>query len=51
MKPGMHQLARTAVGTVAMAAVLTPLNTSMFPVALPDVQREFSVSARASTWL
>jgi MFS family permease len=31
--------------------MLNPLNTSMFPVALPDLQREFSTSARASTWL
>jgi MFS family permease len=31
--------------------MLSPLNTSMFPVALPDVQREFSTSASASTWL
>jgi len=40
-----------AVGTVAVAAMLSPLNTSMFPVALPDLQREFSTSAGASTWL
>ena len=31
--------------------MLSPLNTSLFPVALPDLQREFSTSARASTWL
>jgi MFS family permease len=32
--------------------MLSPLNTSMFPVALPDdVQREFTTSASASTWL
>jgi MFS family permease len=31
--------------------MLSPLNTSMFPIALPDLQREFSTSARASTWL
>jgi MFS family permease len=31
--------------------MLSPLNTSMFPVALPDLQREFSTSAKASTWL
>jgi MFS family permease len=47
----MRQSARTAVGTVAVAAMLSPLNTSMFPVALPDLQREFSTSASASTWL
>ena len=40
-----------AVGTVTVAAMLSPLNTSMFPVALPDLQREFSTSAGASTWL
>jgi MFS family permease len=49
--PEIRQSARTAVGTVAAAAMLSPLNTSMFPVALPDLQREFSTSARASTWL
>jgi MFS family permease len=49
--PEVRQTARTAVGTVAVAAMLSPLNTSMFPVALPDLQREFSTSARASTWL
>src|SRR6516165_4190238 len=48
---GTRQSARTAVGTVAAAAMLSPLNTSMFPVALPDLQREFSTSAKASTWL
>jgi MFS family permease len=47
----IRQSARTAVGTVAVAAMLSPLNTSMFPVALPDLQREFSSSTRASTWL
>ena len=31
--------------------MLSPLNTSMFPIALPDLQREFSTSAGASTWL
>ena len=49
--PEFRQSARTAVGTVAVAAMLSPLNTSMFPIALPDLQREFSSSARASTWL
>src|SRR5262245_49808529 len=49
--PGIHPSTRTAVGIVAAAAMLSPLNTSMFPVALQDVQREFSVSAHASTWL
>jgi MFS family permease len=49
--PEIRPLARTAVGTVAVAAMLSPLNTSMFPVALPDLQREFSTSAGASTWL
>jgi predicted MFS family arabinose efflux permease len=49
--PEIRQSGRTAVGTVAVAAMLSPLNTSMFPVALPDLQREFSTSARASTWL
>src|SRR5262245_23672226 len=49
--PGTHPSARTAVGTVAVAAMLSPLNTSIFPVALPEVQREFGASARASTWL
>ena len=49
--PEIRPLARTAVGTVAVAAMLSALNTSMFPVALPDLQREFSTSAGASTWL
>ncbi len=31
--------------------MLSPLNTSMFPIALPDLQREFNTSAGASTWL
>src|SRR5262245_17452851 len=49
--PEFRQSARTAVATIAAAAMLSPLNTSMFPVALPDLQREFSTSAKASTWL
>jgi predicted MFS family arabinose efflux permease len=49
--PGIRPSGRTAVGTVAMAAMLSPLNTSMVPVALPELQREFSTSARASTQL
>jgi MFS family permease len=49
--PSIRPSARTAVGTVAVAAILSPLNTSMFPVALPELQREFSTSARASTRL
>src|SRR5262249_32546152 len=40
-----------AVGTVALAAMLSPLNTSMIPIALPEVQREFGTSASASAWL
>jgi MFS family permease len=35
---------------VAVAAMLNPLNTSMIPVALPELQREFGTSASASTW-
>jgi MFS family permease len=31
--------------------MLSPLNTSMFPIALPDLQREFSTSTGASTWV
>jgi MFS family permease len=49
--PEILQSAATAVGTVAAAAMLSPLNTSMFPIALPDLQREFNTSASASTWL
>jgi len=49
--PEFRQSARTAVATVAAAAMLSPLNTSMFPIALPDLQREFSTSVSASTWL
>jgi MFS family permease len=49
--PEFRHSARTAVGTVAVAAMLSPLNTSMFPIALPDLRREFSTSALASTWL
>jgi MFS family permease len=43
--------ALTTPMAVAVAAMLSPLNTSMFPVALPELQREFNTSARASTWL
>ena len=49
--PGIRPTARTAVGTVAAAAMLSPLNTSIIPIALPDLQREFNTSASASTWL
>ena len=34
-----------AVATVALAAVLNPLNTSMIAVALPELGRIFGVSA------
>jgi hypothetical protein len=40
-----------AVGTVALASILNPLNTSMLAVALPQVQREFGTSAGAAMWL
>jgi MFS family permease len=40
-----------AVGTVAVATVLNPLNTSMIAVALSELGRVFGVSASASTWL
>jgi predicted MFS family arabinose efflux permease len=43
--------ARTAVGTVAMVAMLSPLNTSIVPVALPALQREFGMSTGAATSL
>ena len=49
--PGTRPSARPAVGTIALAAMLTPLNTSMIPVALPELQRAFGTSASASTWL
>ena len=49
--PSTRPSALTAVSTVALAAMLSPLNTSMMPVALPEVQREFSTSASTSTWL
>jgi MFS family permease len=48
---GTHVGSRVAVGAIALASTLTPLNTSMLPVALPHVQREFGTSASASTWL
>ena len=48
---GIHARSRVAVGAIALASMLTPLNTSMLPVALPHVQREFGTSASASTWL
>jgi hypothetical protein len=49
---GTHALpGAAAVATIALASMLTPLNTSMLPVALPHVQREFGTSASASTWL
>jgi MFS family permease len=43
--------ARAAVGTVALAAVLNPLNTSMIAVALPELGRIFGVSIGSSTRL
>lgn len=46
-----RQSARAAVGTVALATALNPLNTSMIAVALSPLQRVFGVSAGASTWL
>jgi MFS family permease len=46
-----HAPSGAAVRTIALASMLTPLNTSMLPVALPHVQREFGTSANASTWL
>jgi len=49
--PSTRPSALTAVSTVALAAMLSPLNTSMMAVALPEVQREFGTSASASTWL
>jgi MFS family permease len=49
--PGTRPSARTAVITIAVAAMLSPLNTSMMPVALPELQREFGMSAGTSTWL
>src|SRR5262245_9916703 len=55
-RPNMESLGTrpstwTSVGTVALAAMLNPLNTSILPVALPQLQREFGTSASASTWL
>jgi MFS family permease len=44
-------LSRRAVGTVAVAAALNPLNTTLVPGVLPAVQREFGVSASAATLL
>src|SRR5262249_44692576 len=46
-----HSSTHTAVATVAVAAMLSPLNTSMMPIALPGLQRELGASAAASTWL
>ncbi len=40
-----------AVGTVAVATVLNPLNTSMIAVALSELGRVFGVSTSTSTWL
>src|SRR4029434_9862244 len=51
MSPSARPVARTAVATIALTAMLTPLNTSMIPVALPELQRAFEMSASASTWL
>lgn len=39
------------LGTVALATLLNPLNTSMIAVALVDLQRSFAVETGASTWL
>jgi MFS family permease len=49
--PATRRSARPAVGTVALAAALNPLNTSMLPVALSQLQRAFGTSTGASTWL
>jgi MFS family permease len=49
--PGTRGSSGAVVGTVALASLLNPLNTSMLAVALPQVQREFGTSAGASTWL
>jgi len=40
-----------AVAAVAAAALLSPLNTSIMPVALPVLQHELGVGASESTWL
>src|SRR5262249_31214796 len=40
-----------AIGTVAWAVALNPLNTSMMAMALPEMRHVFAVSARTSTWL
>src|SRR5436309_12095021 len=40
-----------ALGAVALATLLNPLNTSMIVVALVDVRRSFAVETGASTWL
>jgi MFS family permease len=42
---------RAAVGTVALVAVLNPLNTSMIAVALSELGRVFGVSASSSARL
>jgi MFS family permease len=49
--PGTRGSSGAVVGTVALASLLNPLNTSMLAVALPQLQREFGTSAGASTWL
>jgi MFS family permease len=49
--PSTRTSACMAVSIVALAAMLSPLNTSMIVIALPELQREFGTSTSASTWL
>jgi MFS family permease len=49
--PGPRRSARPAVATVALATALNPLNTSMVPIALTQLQRVFGTSTSESTWL
>src|SRR5215831_8455653 len=49
--PSTQPSARRAVGAIALATMLSPLNTSMIPIALPELQRAFDTSAGAATWL
>ncbi|RPI00574.1 MAG: MFS transporter, partial [Zetaproteobacteria bacterium] len=42
---------RAAVATVALAAMLAPLNSTMIAVALPHVMAEFGAGMAGAGWL
>lgn len=51
VQPSTVRAVWPALGTLAIATLLNPLNTSMIAVALVDVQGSFGVGTSDSTWL